>query len=593
MAIDWRVYGPSTVVSSLHKSELNGFFRNIVVGPNEAAVIIRDGEIERTLTGTRSNTSGLWDNFKKLWGRSSDLQVIYVDTAPIDLTFYVGKSSRQESGTEIGKLSESREDAYKTIEDRTRARVDKTDLTISALTKDGQHISAEISLTLHVLTNDAQLLTTLLRGGTAIADWDIAALVKDELLAKAFIPVIGQHAGSEIRGNQVLLTQISQSAESLLADKFELFGLELISMRVLWGLTDEDELVIEQGRKEREEKGIEFDHTRKIREQERVLELDRLHASNLINARKSLAVGDAEEAELILVAELNRENLVDGKRVDQVKITAAVKEIELGIAQKESQLRIDTGKSEADARFAIEQRRIDTEQYESDTRFEIGQRQAIADQDLKRRSEEDRQQIQNAENQRDMEAMRALTAQHMQKKEQNIAAEKDKRDSILRDAQDRRVAEKDERLDLQQKLGGLDSKDKANVMMNMVKGQSDRVLDKQQGPNVPDSKQEIGAGQPSATPIQEPVVNTGTTCKSCSTLIQTGWKVCPSCGTPAVEESPTQAGPTCRSCSSALDIDWKVCPSCGTPIQRQCRACSKQLEEGWNSCPFCGLSNSG
>ena len=171
MPIDWRVYGPSTVVSSLHKSELNGFFRNIVVGPNEAAVIIRDGEIERTLTGTRSNTSGLWDNFKKLWGRSSDLQVIYVDTAPIDLTFYIGKSSRQESGTEIGKLSESREDAYKTIEDRTRARVDKTDLTISALTKDGQHISAEISLTLHVLTNDAQLLTTLLRGGTAIADW--------------------------------------------------------------------------------------------------------------------------------------------------------------------------------------------------------------------------------------------------------------------------------------------------------------------------------------------------------------------------------------------------------------------------------------
>ena len=589
MSIDWRVYGPSTVVSSLHKSELNGFFRNIVVGPNEAAVIIRDGEIERTLTGTRSNTSGLWDNFKKLWGRSSDLQVIYVDTAPIDLTFYVGKSSRQESGTEIGKLSESREDAYKTIEDRTRARVDKTDLTISALTKDGQHISAEISLTLHVLTNDAQLLTTLLRGGTAIADWDIAALVKDELLAKAFIPVIGQHAGSEIRGNQVLLTQISQSAESLLADKFELFGLELISMRVLWGLTDEDELVIEQGRKEREEKGIEFDHTRKIREQERELELDRLRASNLIDLRKLDTEGDAEEAELILVAELNRENLVDGKRVDQAKITAEVRDLELAITQKENQLRIDTGKSEADARFAIEQRRIDTEKYESDTRFEIEQRKAIADRDLKRCLEEDRQQIQDVENQRDMEAMRALTAQHMQKKEQNIAAEKDKRDSILRDAQDRRVAEKDERLDLQQKLGGLDSKDKANVMMNMVKGQSDRVLGEQQGPNVPDSKQEIGAGQPSATLLEEPVSNTATTCKSCSTPIQIGWKVCPSCGTPAVEELPTQAGPTCRSCSATIEIGWKVCPSCTTPIERQCRNCSRQLEEGWNSCPFCGL----
>ena len=593
MSIDWRVYGPSTVVSSLHKSELNGFFRNIVVGPNEAAVIIRDGEIETTLTGTRSNTSGLWDNFKKLWGRSSDLQVIYVDTAPIDLTFYIGKSSRQESGTEIGKLSESREDAYKTIEDRTRARVDKTDLTISALTNDGQHISAEISLTLHVLTNDAQLLTTLLRGGTAIADWDIAALVKDELLAKAFVPVIGQHAGSEIRGNQVLLKQISQSAESLLTDKFELFGLELINMYVNWGLTDEDELVIEEGRREREERGIEFDHTRKIREQERELELDRQRASNLIDLRKLDAEGDAEEAGLILAAEVNRENLLDGKRVDQAKITAAVKELELGIAQKESQLQIDTGKSEADARFAIEQRRIETEKYESDTRFEIEQRQAIADQDLHRRSEEDRQQIKDAENQRDMETMQALTSQHMQKKEQNITAEKDKRDSILRDAQARRVAEKDERLDLQQKLGGMDSKDKANIMMGMVKGQSDRVLGKQQGPNVPDRKQEIGAGQPSATPIEEPVSNTGTTCKSCSSPIQVGWQVCPTCSTPIEKESPAHVSLTCNSCSSAIEIGWKVCPYCTTPIERRCSNCSRQLEEGWNSCPFCGLSNSG
>ena len=65
MTINWRVYGSSTVASSLEKSEFAGFFRNIIVGPNEAAVIIRDGKIERTITGTRQNTSGLWDNFKK------------------------------------------------------------------------------------------------------------------------------------------------------------------------------------------------------------------------------------------------------------------------------------------------------------------------------------------------------------------------------------------------------------------------------------------------------------------------------------------------------------------------------------------------
>ena len=551
-----------------------------MVGPNEAAVIIRDGEIETTLTGTRSNTSGLWDNFKKLWGRSSDLQVIYVDTAPIDLTFYIGKSSRQESGTEIGKLSESREDAYKTIEDRTRARVDKTDLTISALTKDGQHISAEISLTLHVLTNDAQLLTTLLRGGTAIADWDIAALVKDELLAKSFIPIIGQHAGSEIRGNQVLLTHISQSAESLLADKFELFGLELISMRVLWGLTDEDELVIEQGRKEREEKGIEFDHTRKIREQERGLELDRLRASSLIDLRKLDAEGDAEEAELILVAELNRENLVDGKRVDQAKITAEVRDLELAITQKENQLRIDTGKSEADARLAIAQRRIDTEQREAEMRFEIGQRQAIADHDLKQRSEEDRQQTLNTESQRKRSEMQALTDMHRQKQADRRASEQDTLQTQL-DAS-LKQSELDQRTvrDTMLNAGSADP----TVLREILKQGTDRVLQNKRGSGVEDNTYQSASEDESPAPV-------GPTCKSCSSAIEIGWKVCPSCGTPTAEQLPTRAGPVCKSCSSAIEIGWKVCPSCATPIERQCRNCSRQLEQGWNSCPFCGLSD--
>jgi hypothetical protein len=499
-----------------------------VVGPNEAAVIIRDGEIESTLTGTRSNTSGLWDNFKKLWGRSSDLQVIYVDTAPIDLTFYIGKGSRQETGTETGRLSESREDAYKTIEDRTRTRVDKTDLTISALTNDGQHVSAEISLTLHVLTNDAQLLTTLLRGGTAIADWDIAALVKDELLAKAFVPVIGQHAGSEIRGNQVLLTQISQSAESLLADKFELFGLELINMYVNWGLTDEDELVIEQGRKEREEKGIEFDHTRKIREQERELELDKLRASNLIDVRKLNAEGDAEEAELILASEINRENLIDGNRVDQEKITAAVKEIELGIAQKEDQLRIDAEKSQADIRFAIEQR------------------QALFDQDLKRRSEEGRQQTLDTESQRRMSEMQGLSAMHRQKQADRRASEHDTLQTQLDASLKQSELEQRTVRDTMLSAGSADP----TVLRELLSQGTDRVLQNKRGSGVEDRAE----------------------------------KVVPEGG------APTRSGPTCKSCSSAIEIGWKVCPTCAIPIELHCRNCSVQLEEGWNNCPSCGLS---
>jgi len=569
MTINWRVYGSSTVASSLEKSEFAGFFRNIVVGPNEAAVIIRDGKIERTITGTRQNTSGLWDNFKKLWGRASQLQVVFVDTSPIDLAFYVGKSSRQESGTETGQLSQSREDAYRTIEDRSRERIDATELTISALTSDGQHVSAEVNLTLRLLVDDPQLLTALLRGRHSVADWDIAALVRDELLAKALVPIIGQHTGNEIRGNQGLLTKISQNAESLLRTKFDLYGLELINMYVNWGLTDEDELVIEEGRKDREAKAIDFDHSRKIREQERELELDKQRVSNLIGLKKLEAEGEAEEAEIVLAGEIDREYLVDGKRISQEKITAQVKEIQLGIAQKEELLRIETEKTGADARFAI------------------AQRQALFDQDLKQREEERRQQRLDSESQRDLSEMQNLTRLQTERQEtKRLAAQEDARQSAEADHEKLKARldasqarSQEEQRTLREVMGAPGAAD-PSVLREMLRQGTDRefteatdakmesrskaqraknqseLLREQQDMDAADSKENAEPGQTNAPHQGKSVPVTKPTCKSCSSLIQTG---------------------------------WKVCPSCGTPIERRCSNCSTKLQAEWNNCPVCGL----
>ena len=47
--------------------------------------------------------------------------------------------------------------------------------------------------------------------------------------------------------------------------------------------------------------------------------------------------------------------------------------------------------------------------------------------------------------------------------------------------------------------------------------------------------------------------------------------------------------PTCKSCSSLIQTGWKVCPSCGTPIERRCSNCSTELQAEWNNCPVCGL----
>ena len=53
-------------------------------------------------------------------------------------------------GIQTGQLSESRDDAYRTLEDRSRNRIDTTNLTVTALTSDGQNVSAEVNVTLTI-----------------------------------------------------------------------------------------------------------------------------------------------------------------------------------------------------------------------------------------------------------------------------------------------------------------------------------------------------------------------------------------------------------------------------------------------------------
>jgi len=569
MTVNWRIYGSSTVACSLDKAEFPGFFRNIIVGPNEAAVIIRDGKIEQAITGTRRSTSGLWDNFKKLWGRSSDLHVVLVDTSPIELAFYVGSSSRRENGAETGQISESREDAYLTIESRSRRRIDTADLTIMALTRDGQNISAEINVTLRLKADDAPLLTGLLRGRHAIADWDIAALVRDELLAKALVPLIGQHTGSEIRGNQEIMSEISQLSEITLRNKFDLYGLELINMYVNWGLTEEDELVIAEGCKDREARAIEFDHTRNVRDKERELVLERQRVTNLQELSHLEASGDVDLQEIILAGEISRDNLVDGKRINQASVNVQVKELELDIQQKESLLRVETVKADADARFAIEQR------------------QALFDQELKNMESDRSQRTMTEESQRDIAEMTELT--RLQIERQNAKTQNELQSSrqtsesdqaTLRARLDASMSRnQEEQRTLRELMSSAGSAD-PSVLREMLKQGTNREIiegsdakmeshsSAQRAPEGPEAEDNKPDPQVQENPVDSKKVTHNTTDN---------------------DQNAGITGTRCTACSMPIQDGWKVCPSCGKAVNARCQNCSTEIQVGWNNCPVCGL----
>tara|TARA_Y100000590_G_scaffold95960_1_gene108937 strand:- start:6348 stop:7994 length:1647 start_codon:yes stop_codon:yes gene_type:complete len=544
MPTNWRVYDSSTVLSALDKTEFPGFFGNIVVGPNEAAVIIRNGKIEQTITASSQNTSGIWDNFKRLWGGKPDLEVIFVDTSPLDFSFYIGSSDRREDGIQTGHLSESRDDAYRTLEDRSRNRIDTTTLTITALTSDGQNVSAEVNVTLKIEVDDAALLTGLLRGKRALADWDIAALVRDELLAKSFVPLIGRHSGSDIRGNQNLMNEIVQSAESTMRHTFDLYGLNLINMYVNWGLTAEDKLMIAEGQKDREDRALEFDHTRTLREQQRELELEHQRISNLQQLESLEAAGEVELQEIILAGEINRDQMRDGKRVSETAINAQVREIELDIERKASLLAIDTKKAEADAQFAIQERQ---------GRFDQEMKALEEEREMQRLTDLNRLQLerQSSKAQSDLD----IAKQQAEATQEALRARLDA--SATRTEEEQRT--------LRELMGAAGSADPA-VLQEMLRQGTDREYVEGS-----DSKMasRADAQRPSSpSPVSDTTNNTPP---------------------PNAAPSPASQGAACSTCHTPLQPGWKLCPSCGTTVAQLCRNCSEELQASWVSCPHCGF----
>ena len=315
MVINWRVYGADTVAAVLDKAELPGFFRQAVVRPNEAALIIRNGRIEEVVTETVVRTSGFRDRLLGLLGQPRDAQVIFVDTSPFALEFCLGETSRGGFGEPA--------------------------VSIMALSADRQPVTAQVRMTLSVGIDDAELLTRLLRGKAAVAVRDVALLVQDELLAKVLIPRVGQHRADELRGNVALLQQLANWAEHEMSAAAELWGLKVERFFVNWGVTEQERVEIDSARKRREAESVEFAHQRLIREKERSLELERSRLTNLQELRALEAQGGSDLKELYLAAEIERGRMVDGQRLDRAKIDAEIRSVELDVKHEEAGLQLE------------------------------------------------------------------------------------------------------------------------------------------------------------------------------------------------------------------------------------------------------------
>lgn len=627
MPTNWRVYGKDTLASRLDRSDLPGFFRKtVVVGPGEAAIVMRDGQVQELLTESKMKVAGVLDQFLSLFRGGADIAVYFVDVSPIDLAIFLGESSQvstagqasmqaaetlppgqdietriRAAGGQVGWLYESDGNAEESYSGT--ARVDVSQISILALSADKEVIQAECRLRLHVDPENAKQFVGLLKGKKALASWDLAAILRDELFARVLVPEIAKRSASDLRGNQDLLSSVEQSVSNELQRTLDAFGLAMDSFTIFWGLTEQEQAEIGRRRADREEEALEFANKRQIAHLLREQEIEKTRIANLQELKMAKSRGDEELADLLLAGEIRRDLMVKGKEVDEAQIDAQVREIELKVEKSESTLRIEQRRAEEDLRLDIEDREFkqkhadrlatieaEDKEIQSMVRMQIEMATAKHEREMaQRRQEVDAEfrklqaDIEDRYQQRKLKLDESFARMGMMERlvTQGLntgAADSSVLNTMLQQATEQEYATTSDekvraRSEAQAAANNLDTFKQAEErerqhqanMTGLASGMMQAA--KQPPPNTIIT----GAGvQPPAQPSSGPVIINNTP------------------GSTAGQPSPGNVQATCDSCGKPVEAGWKACPSCGKRLDSKCAQCGAELQTDWNVCPSCG-----
>lgn len=383
MTTFWRVYQNDTVAAKLDRGELPGFFsKKVVVGLNEGAIVLRDGKPKEIFTESKVQAANILDQLGSLFGTGADISVYFVDLAPFELTVFLGEESTyasiaaQAGRSKAGEATQSRTSANSSSTRRIdqvgwlekegqeeRAVFDGTKLSVSqvnviALSADREVISASCHFRLRVDIDKPENFIGLLKGKRALATWDIAALIKDEFIARVLVPEIARLESSSLRGNRGLLTTVEEQTRSALSVTLSTFGLLLDSFSINWGLTEQERVEIAQKRGEREEQAREFSKNRNIAQMLRLNEIEKTRISNLQELKLAQAAGNEDLKSLLLSSEIKRNLLIKNYKVDAAEVDARIREISLKVEKTESQARLEQKRAAEELRLELEDKKF-------------------------------------------------------------------------------------------------------------------------------------------------------------------------------------------------------------------------------------------
>jgi hypothetical protein len=678
MPTNWRVYGKDTVAALLDRSDLPGFFsKKIIVGPNEAAVILKSGEPQGIITESASKVGGIFDRFASFFTGGDDVSIYFLDSSIFQVSIFLGGSvttseSKSQSGQSSrtgGNAVQSNQDAIRpagaskwslsglfdsflgraktvgwqstqTIAENTQSasitNEEYSSVCLLALSADREIIQASCNFKIRVNCTDnvhsVKSFLGLIKGKNALASWDIAALIRDELLSKVLIPEISTLQASQIRGDKALLLKIETDTRETIKQTLVRFGLVVESFTINWGLTEDERQEIDRKRQEREEKAIDFTHKRNICQIQREQEIGKTKLENLQQLKMAEAKGDQDLKKLLVASQLERDLMGQNQKIDVAKIDAIISEIKLEVDHKESTVRLAQKRAQEDLRLEIEEKEfkqknaerfaaidasdkemwsmvkmkieLSTQKHERET----AQRRQEADVEFRKIEAENEARYQERkakleESRERMGMMERLLSQGLN----TGATESGVLKTMLEQATEQHYANTtdsmvESRANAKAASNNLDTfraaqadERKHQVDMTRLSSEMMAAAKQNQGPVViPGQMPQQGFYSPPSQPIivnpptAQPAASTRP-CSGCGHGVQAQWKICPSCG-----NQLQQTKPKCHSCSGDVEPTWKICPSCGTHLKKGCMnpACPDPSSKpaGAKFCPSCGAS---
>lgn len=240
MAKKWREIkndGDNVVARFINSSDLKGLTsKDLVIGPNEAAVIIEGGKIEDIVTQTKQKNFGnnILERAKNTIFGSNDSRVLFVDTSPIEVT---------------GKVK-------------------------NISTKDNVKQTGTCELRFQINLDEAQKVLNLIKSKNKLTTTDLRNKIKNEITSSVFSPLINQYKASEFKGSTEVQESVEQSAMMEMRKSFDMWGLNLINVSTRWDKSKVEKVAEKERARELEEREKDIEHRSKKRDVEREYDME-------------------------------------------------------------------------------------------------------------------------------------------------------------------------------------------------------------------------------------------------------------------------------------------------------------------------------